>query len=109
MPAAHDDTKSFMGMPASARATAAAFMDAHRVPPSASMISTKTSMTLRGYRSRKSAGSMASVMTMLISWSLLEGAGDRLGSTLKGAMWYLHLSIPLLGLLNRLGCISLGP
>ena len=84
-------------------------MLAHLVPPSAWMISTNTSMTLRGYRSRNSAGSKQSLITMLISVSLLDGAGDLLGSTLKGAMWYLHLRTPMLGLLSLFGCISRGP
>ncbi len=66
-------------------------------------------MTDLGYLSRKTAGSRAQLITMPISVSLLEGAGDLLGLTEKGDIWYLHLRVALSGFEKRFGCISLGP
>ncbi len=86
LPAAHAETISLIGIPASAKATAAASKAAHLDPPSAWRISIKTSTTVLGKLSSITAGSRASLITLEISISLLDGAGFFLSPTENGCM-----------------------
>ena len=86
LPAAHAHTMSLIGIPASANATEAASSAAHLVPPSACNISRNTSITVLGNLSRITAGSNASLTTLLISISRRDGAGFFLSPTENGSM-----------------------
>ena len=108
-PAAHAETRSLMGIPASTSATEAAVMPAHLVPPSDCRISMKTSIPARGYNSVNIEGSKATRVTLESSLSRLEGAGRFLSVVEKGAIWYLHLKNALSGRAKCLGWTSRGP
>ena len=86
LPEAHAATRSLIGIPASANATEAAESAAHLVPPSACKISINTSTAVLGNFSNITAGSNASLITLEISISLLEGAGFFLSVTENGSI-----------------------
>ena len=65
-PAAHAQTISLIGIPASASATDAASNAAHLEPPSACKISINTSTAVLGNWSKITAGSNASLITLEI-------------------------------------------
>ena len=69
----------------------------------------KTSTAVLGNSFNITAGSNASLMTLLISTSLLDGAGFFLSPTENGAMWYLQRKIPVSVSDMCFGCTSLGP
>ena len=86
LPEAIAATISLIGIPASANATDAAVRAAHLVPPSACKTSINTSTAVLGNFSNITAGSNASLITLEISISLLEGAGLFLSPTENGSM-----------------------
>src|SRR5712692_9282741 len=68
----------------------------------------KTSTTVLGKSFSITAGNNASLITLEISISLLEGAGFFLSVTEKGDMWYLQRKIPESWFAMCFGCTSLG-
>src|SRR3989338_11049666 len=109
LPAEQLDTRSLIGTPASARASAAAFIPTHLVDASACIISIWTSIAVLGNSSRKSTGLIASLVTMEISLLLLLGPGRLLSEVEKGAMLYVVLSIALSASSSCFGYTLLGP
>ena len=74
-PAATEAISPFIGIPASAKATEAAVKPAVRVPPSACNTCKYTSIVVLGYFSVRTTDANEFLITMEISFSLLEGAG----------------------------------
>ena len=99
----------FMGIPASARATAAALIPAVLVPASACRTSTKTSITDRGKKLVRITGSRASRLTLDSSYDLRSGPGRFRSSTEKEAMLYRYRTMARVTSCKCLGCTSLGP
>src|SRR3990170_1540078 len=108
-PEAQEVTRSFIGTPASARATAAAVSPAHLVPASAWRTSMKMSTVVRGNCSLKTTAEKASEMTLEISTDRRSGPGRFRSVTLNGAMLYRHGTRARAGSWRCLGCASRGP